>query len=121
MKTQPSQPALPIRTQRAVEPADAVHVLAVRRLLLLAHTVHVVAGDLCVLGRAEAREAHDAVDVRVEVCVVGVFGTGGGAGCLGGGWFGTVCVRVRFGWGVCCWGGWFGGGWSSAAAAQGCG
>lgn len=45
-------------TERSVETASTVHVLSVLRLLLLAHAVDIVAGNLGILRSPESRETH---------------------------------------------------------------
>lgn len=73
--TSSEQPShLTTRTQRSVETADAVHILSILGLLLLANPVHIIAGNFFVLGALERHEAHHLPhqsDFRIRVEIHG--------------------------------------------------
>lgn len=63
----------PRRTERPIETARAVHILAVLARLLFAHTVDIVSRDLGVFGRPEPGESHALSHHRLHLILVGVF------------------------------------------------
>lgn len=91
--------SVPRRAQRAVEAAEAVHVLPVLGLLLLAHRAGVVAGDALVLCGAEAAKAHHGLHGgHVLVVVAALLPDDGHCRCCcdGGGLF-ALAGGSRFG------------------------